>query len=126
MTVANTARASALPLELAQYFSFYMETFKLLMKEFAEHAKEHLQDVSGSAIHTQQAIQAVSAQLLNTLSSVSRITNKTSASSHDMSTCLLTMENMLNQLLQQSDTTKCINDDLLATYHASHKENGQL
>jgi hypothetical protein len=36
------------------------------------------------------------------------------------------MENMLNQLLQQSDATKHINNDLLTTYHVSREENGQL
>jgi hypothetical protein len=60
-SIANAARAGTLPLESAQHFSFYAETFKLLMKEFTERAEEHLQDVSSSAIRTQQAIQAVSA-----------------------------------------------------------------
>jgi hypothetical protein len=125
-SIANAARASTLLLESAQHVSFYTETFKLLMKEFAECTKEHLQDVSGSVICTQQVIQAVSVQLVNTLSSVSRITNKTSTSTHDMLMRLLTMENMLNHLLQQSDVTKGINNNLLTVYHASHEENGQL
>jgi hypothetical protein len=54
-SIANTAQAGTLPLESAQHFSFYVETFKLLMKEFTECAEEHLQDVSGSVICTQQA-----------------------------------------------------------------------
>jgi hypothetical protein len=41
-SIANMARASTLLLESTQHFSFYAETFKLLMKEFAEHTEEHL------------------------------------------------------------------------------------
>jgi hypothetical protein len=59
-SLANAARAGTLPLESAQHFSFYVATFKLLMNEFGERAEEHLQDISGSAIRTQQVIQAVS------------------------------------------------------------------
>jgi hypothetical protein len=112
--------------ESAQHFLFYADTFKFFMKEFTERAEEYLQDVSGSAIHTQQVIQAVSVQLVNTLSSVSRIADETSTLTYDALMRLLTMENMLNHLLQQSDAIKSVNDDLLAAYHASREENGQL
>jgi hypothetical protein len=125
-SLENQARASTLPLESAQHILFYVDTFKLFMKEFAEHANKHLQDVSSSAICTQQEIQAVSAQLVNTFSSISRIANKTSTSTHNVSMYLLVMENMLNHIIQESDVTKCINDDLLATYQALHEENVQL
>jgi hypothetical protein len=56
----------------------------------------------------------VSVQLVNTLSSVSSIADKTSASTHNVSTSLLGIENVLNHLIQRSDATKRINHDLLA------------
>jgi hypothetical protein len=124
--LANLAQASTRLLESAQHFSFYVDTVMFFMKEFAEYAEEHLQDVSGSAIRTQQAIQAVSMQLVNTLSSVSRIADETSSSTHDALTHLLTMENMLNHLIEQSDVTKRVNEDLLGAYHTSHEDNVQL
>jgi hypothetical protein len=39
---------------------------------------------------------------------------------------LLTMENMLNHLVQQLDAARCINDDLLTTYHAICDKNMKL
>jgi hypothetical protein len=125
-SLANLARAGTRPLESAQHFSFYADTFRFFMKEFTERTKEHLQDVSGSAICTQQVIQAVSAQLVNTLSSVSRIADKTSASTHNASTHLLARENMLNHLIHQSDVIKHVDEVLLAAYHTSDEENMQL
>jgi hypothetical protein len=39
---------------------------------------------------------------------------------------LLMMERKLDDLLQQLDMTKCINNELLAAYCASHEENTLL
>jgi DNA repair exonuclease SbcCD ATPase subunit len=41
-------------------------------------------------------------------------------------TRLLAMESKLDNLLQQSETTKHIHDDLLEAHHALHEENAQL
>jgi hypothetical protein len=37
--------------------------------------------------------------------------------------CLLRMESKLDDVLQQSDATKCVNDELLEAYHVSREEN---
>jgi hypothetical protein len=41
-------------------------------------------------------------------------------------TCLLTMGSKLDELLQQSDATKRVNNELLEAYRASRKENTLL
>jgi hypothetical protein len=51
-SLANVAQAGSLPPESAQHFLFYVDTFKFFMKEFSEHAEEHLHNVSSSAICT--------------------------------------------------------------------------
>jgi sugar/nucleoside kinase (ribokinase family) len=105
---------------------FYADTFRFFIKEFIEYAEKYLQDISSSVIHTQEAIQAVSIQLVNTLSSVSTIANKTSTMTHDTSTCLLMMESKLDDLLQGSDIIKCNTEELLDAYYAVCKQNTQL
>jgi hypothetical protein len=40
--------------------------------------------------------------------------------------CLLTIESKLDDVVQQSDTTKRVNNELMEAYHASREENTLL